>query len=171
MSGAQATGCPCGKGPSLEACCGPILDGAPAPTAEALMRSRYTAYVVGNIDHIVATHDPASRDTVDREGTLTWSKQSDWLGLEILATEGGGEADETGVVEFVARFALVGRVQAHRERSRFVKKDEGAGPRWFYVDGEMEKARPVAREAPKVGRNEPCPCGSGKKFKKCHGGS
>jgi SEC-C motif-containing protein len=161
--------CPCGVGPSLEACCGPILDGAAAPTAEALMRSRYTAYVTGNVDHVVATHDPDTRENVDREGTLAWSKQSEWLGLEIVAKEAGGESDDHGVVEFVARFAIAGKVQAHRERSRFAKKDEGKGPRWYYVDGDMEKAKPQHREAPKVGRNEPCPCGSGKKYKKCHG--
>jgi SEC-C motif-containing protein len=157
--------CPCGKGPTLEACCGPILDGAPAQTAEELMRSRYTAYVTGNIDHVVATHDPATRDTVDREASTAWSKQSQWHGLEVRATEAGGAGDTTGVVEFIARFTLAGRSQQHHERSRFVKQDD----HWYYVDGEVLKARPVEREAPKVGRNEPCPCGSGKKYKKCHG--
>jgi SEC-C motif-containing protein len=160
--------CPCGKGPTLEACCGPILDGAPAQTAEDLMRSRYTAYTTGHIDHVVATHDPDTRDTVDRDASAAWSKQSTWLGLEVLATEAGGPDDTGGVVEFVARFSLAGRVQQHHERSRFAKKDEGAGPRWFYIDGDTVKARPVERET-KVGRNEPCPCGSGKKYKKCHG--
>jgi hypothetical protein len=39
-------------------------------------------------------------------------------------------------------------------------------------DGDGEQAAPVktiVREEPKVGRNDPCPCGSGKKYKKCHG--
>ena len=161
--------CPCGKGEPFATCCGPILDGAPAPTAEALMRSRYTAYATGNVEHVVVTHDPATRDKVDRDGIAAWSSQSKWHGLEILATEAGGEGDSTGVVEFVARFELGGAVQAHRERSTFAKKDEGAGPRWFYVDGDTVRARPVQRDAAKVGRNEPCPCGSGKKYKKCHG--
>jgi SEC-C motif-containing protein len=142
-----------------------VLDGAPAPTAEDLMRSRYTAYATGHIDHVVATHDPATRDTVDRDASAAWSKQSTWLGLEIVATEAGGADDSTGVVEFVARFSLAGRIQQHHERSRFRKEDG----HWYYVDGETMKARPVEREAAKVGRNEPCPCGSGKKFKKCHG--
>jgi SEC-C motif-containing protein len=163
------TPCPCG-GPSLATCCGPRLDGsAPAETAEQLMRSRYTAYVVGDLDHVVATHDPDTRATVDRDAATAWSRQSQWLGLDVLATEAGGAGDATGVVEFVARFALGGRPQHHHERSRFKKVDEGAGPRWMYVDGETLKARPQTREAPKVGRNEPCPCGSGKKYKKCHG--
>lgn len=157
--------CPCGKGESLETCCGPILDGAPAATAEQLMRSRYTAYVVGNVDHVVATHDPDTQESVDRDGTLAWSKQSEWLGLEVVGSEGGGAGDTTGTVEFVARFAVAGKIQAHHERSRFKKVDD----RWYYVDGDMLKAKPAEREGPKVGRNEPCPCGSGKKFKKCHG--
>jgi SEC-C motif-containing protein len=157
--------CPCGRGETLEACCGPVLGGAAAQTAEDLMRSRYTAYTLGNIDHVVATHDPATRDTVDRAASEAWSKQSTWLGLDVLATEAGGAADETGMVEFVAKFTLAGRVQQHHERSRFRKEDG----HWYYVDGDVQKARPVERDAPKVGRNEPCPCGSGKKFKKCHG--
>ncbi len=164
------TPCPCGKGPTLADCCGPIITGKiAAPTAEALMRSRYTAYVVNNIDHVAATHDPATRDQVDREAAAAWATQAKWLGLQIIETEAGGPDDDGGVVEFVARFELAGKITPHHERSRFIKKDEGAGPRWFYLDGETMKPKPVEREAPKVGRNEPCPCGSGKKFKKCHG--
>jgi SEC-C motif domain protein len=160
------TACPCGGG-ELAACCGPILDGTiAAPTAEKLMRSRYSAYALGKLDHVVATHDPASRDRVDRDAAAAWSQQSTWLGLDVVATEAGGEADDAGIVEFIARFSIGGRVTAHHERSTFARKD-GA---WFYVDGETLKAKPVAREA-KVGRNEPCPCGSGKKYKKCHGGA
>ena len=161
--------CPCGLPAAYDECCCRFHAGADAPTAELLMRSRYSAYVVGNIDYVVATHDPAQRDQVDREAATMWSQQSQWLGLEIVATEAGGPDDDAGVVEFIARFMLGGRPQQHHERSRFTRVDEGAGPRWVYVDGEVQKARPVAREAPKVGRNEPCPCGSGKKFKKCHG--
>jgi SEC-C motif domain protein len=160
--------CPCGKGESLEACCGPIIEGAPAPTAEALMRSRYTAYVLGNVEHVVRTHDPATRENVDRDAVTAWSSQSKWLGLDVVATERGGEGDTDGVVEFVAKFEMQGVAQQHHERSRFAKKDEGAGPRWFYVDGDIVKPQPRRAEA-KVGRNEPCPCGSGKKYKKCHG--
>jgi SEC-C motif domain protein len=164
------TPCPCGKGETLAACCGPIIDGTvPAATAEELMRSRYTAYATGNVEHVVVTHDPATRDKVDRDGVAAWSAQSKWLGLDVIATEKGGPDDTTGIVEFVARFELAGAVQAHRERSTFERKDEGAGPRWFYIDGDTVRAKPVQREAAKVGRNEPCPCGSGKKYKKCHG--
>jgi SEC-C motif domain protein len=129
------------------------------------MRSRYTAYATQNVDYVLATHDPNSRDEVDPEGAATWSREADWQGLEIVATEAGGPADDAGVVEFIARYAAKGTPVAHHERSTF-KKIDG---RWFYMDGQMVKARPLVREAPKTGRNEPCPCGSGKKYKKCHG--
>ncbi len=73
--------CPCGKGESLETCCGPYLDGKAQPdTAEALMRARYSAYVVGNIDYVVGTHDPDRAKDVDRKNTEQWSKSAEWLG-------------------------------------------------------------------------------------------
>jgi SEC-C motif-containing protein len=164
-------GCPCGLGPSLEACCGRYLAGAPAPTAEALMRSRYTAYVVRDVAYVVATHAPAGRDGVDVEATRAWSERSSWHGLEVLATEQGGADDDAGVVEFVARFSLPGApVERHHERSRFVRAEEGGVRRWYYEGGELVRPRPAVRDPRQVGRNEPCPCGSGRKFKKCHGG-
>ena len=129
------------------------------------MRSRYTAYAVGQVDYIVATHVAEGRDGVDKNATAEWSKQAEWRGLEIVATEAGGPDDAIGTVEFIARYAISGNELSHHERSRF-RKDDGA---WFYVDGDMVKPRPKVRDEAKVGRNEPCPCGSGKKFKKCHG--
>ena len=158
--------CPCGKGESLETCCGPLLSGKVLPeTAEALMRARYTAYATGNIDYIVETHDPDRRGEVDRRNTEAWSKTSEWLGLEILSTEKGGPEDEVGVVEFVARYKLKGVKIDHRERALFRKN----GSRWVFVDGAELKGPPIVRTEPKIGRNDPCHCGSGKKFKKCHG--
>jgi SEC-C motif-containing protein len=158
--------CPCGKGESLETCCGPYLDGKALPdTAEALMRSRYSAYVVGNIDYIVGTHDPERIKEVDRKNTEQWSKTAEWLGLEILSTEQGTPEDEVGVVEFVARYKLSGVKVEHRERALFRKHSS----RWVFVDGMEIKGPPVVRTEPRVGRNDPCPCGSGKKYKKCHG--
>jgi SEC-C motif-containing protein len=158
--------CPCGKGESLETCCGPYLDGKALPdTAETLMRSRYSAYVVGNIDYIVSTHDPDRAKDVDRKNTEQWSKSAEWLGLEVLSTEQGTPADEVGVVEFVARYKLSGVKVEHRERALFRKHSD----RWVFVDGIEIKGPPVVRTEPRVGRNDPCPCGSGKKYKKCHG--
>jgi SEC-C motif-containing protein len=140
-----------------------VLAGAPAPTALALMRSRYAAYVRGAIDHLLATHDPATRASVDRDAVARWSKDTQWLGLEIVATERGGEPDDAGIVEFIARGVTTGAPFAQRERSRFRRLDG----RWYYTDGKIVHA--PARAVAVVGRNEPCPCGSGVKYKRCHG--
>jgi SEC-C motif domain protein len=158
--------CPCGGDLPFDRCCGPFLAGAPPPTAEALMRSRYTAYARGDIDYILSSHDPATRGDIDRDETNKWSRDNDWRGLEIVATSGGAPDDDVGTVEFVARYAPKGGTELrHHERSSFRKVDG----RWYFSDGEMVKPAPVTRTAPKVGRNDPCPCGSGKKYKRCHG--
>jgi SEC-C motif-containing protein len=157
------TTCLCGSGAPASACCDAILDGTPAPTALALMRSRYVAYVRGAIDHLMDTHDPSTRAGVDRNAAAQWSRDTQWLGLEILDTVRGGEADEDGIVEFVARGRTRGTPFAQRERSRFRRTDG----RWYYVDGEV--AREPVRAAAAPGRNDPCPCGSGMKYKRCHG--
>jgi SEC-C motif domain protein len=158
--------CPCGSTDELANCCEPYVRGErPAPTAEALMRSRYTCYTLNEVDYIVASHDPATRDDVDRDAAAQWAEGAEWQGLEILDVVDGGGVDDTGVVEFVAKFAIQGQEQRHHERSNF-KKIDGS---WYYVDGEMVRPKPVKREGARVGRNELCPCGSGKKFKKCCG--
>jgi SEC-C motif-containing protein len=140
-----------------------LHDGAPAPTALALLRSRYAAYVRGAIDYLIETHDPSTRGDVDRAGVATWSRETEWLGLEILDTVRGGEDDDDGIVEFVARGRTRGAPFAQRERSRFRRRDD----RWYYVSG--THAREPVRAAPEAGRNDPCPCGSGMKYKRCHG--
>jgi SEC-C motif-containing protein len=155
--------CPCGSGSPEAACCGPILAGAPAPTAVALMRSRYTAYVRGAIDYLVATHDAATRGAIDLEGVTRWSRETQWLGLEIATTERGGVDDDAGIVEFIASGVTRGTPFRQHERSRFRRAD-GA---WVYVDGVVIK-EPVRRVVT-AGRNDPCPCGSGMKYKRCHG--
>lgn len=129
------------------------------------MRSRYTAFAVGNIDYVMATHDPDTVSQVDRDSTDSWSKQSEWMGLEIQSTEGGGPEDHFGSVEFVAKYKIKGTVIDHRERATF-RKHNGT---WLFVDGEQLAGPPIRREGPKVGRNDPCVCGSGKKYKKCCG--
>ena len=125
--------CPCGAGVPLARCCGPILEGAPAPTALALMRSRYTAYVRGAIDHLIETQSEETRGGLDRAAIERWSRETRWQGLEIIAVERGGEADAEGIVEFVARGVTRGAAFAQRERSRF-RRDGG---RWYYVEGDM----------------------------------
>ena len=155
--------CPCGSGSELDECCGPIISGdRPAPTAEALMRSRYTAFVRGDLNHIENTYARQERHNVIRPAVESMFQSVEWVGLEILGTSRGGVDDDTGTVEFAARFRKDGEVLVHRERSAF-RREEG---RWVYVEGESNPKAGAGR-ASKVGRNQLCPCGSGKKFKKC----
>lgn len=149
----------------LEAYCLPFIRGERVPeTAAELMASRYVAYARAEVDYIMATHDPATRDETDREATEGWAKRAKFHGLKILDTVAGGPGDDTGEVEFQALFTADDQEHVHHERSTFVRK-EG---RWFFADGTQVQL-PKRREEPKVGRNDPCFCGSGKKFKKCHG--
>ncbi|MDR2375522.1 MAG: YchJ family protein [Treponema sp.] len=157
--------CPCLSGLPYEECCGLYISGAKnPPTAEALMRSRYTAYAVHNIDYIVNTCLSNGETDIDRRETKAWSEQSNWLGLKIIAVEKGGPDDTEGIVEFEASYERKGLKDLHRERARFKKQ----GGLWMYEDGTVAPVT-VVRSVPKVGRNDPCPCGSGKKYKHCHG--
>ena len=156
--------CPCDSGSSYATCCEPFLKGtAKAPTAEKLMRSRYCAFTLADIDYIEKSTDPSMRSTFDRAGTTEWAKQSEWLGLKIVSTEAGGEKDKTGQVEFIVSYNFNGERQDHHELSEFKKRDG----QWFFLDGKLVQ-QPVRAEI-KIGRNDPCSCGSGKKYKKCHG--
>jgi len=158
--------CPCGSEREYAVCCEPVLSGAePAATAEALMRARYSAYIKGKISFLGESLHQSSRHDWDEAATRKWAEQSQWLGLEVRGTENGTAADEEGMVEFVATYKEDGLLKRHHERSRF-RKENG---RWYYVDGKLPTPETVKREAPKVGRNNPCPCGSGKKYKKCCG--
>ncbi len=151
--------CPCCSGVDFDECCGPLLAGEEAArTAEALMRSRYTAHVREEYPYIIATTHASIRPPDDEYDDY---RKIDWCGLEIVATEGGGADDERGVVEFIARYRAGGGTLGHHEVARF-EKEEG---KWYYLDGDMAPQRPVRSE--KIGRNQPCPCGSGRKYKKC----
>ncbi len=160
--------CPCGSGADEAACCGPILAGAPAPTALALMRSRYTAYVRQAVPYLMHTHDPATRSKVNRDVLARSCRETTWRGLEIVTTVAGGIADTVGVVEFIARGTHAGNPFTQHERSRFRRHDG----RWVYSDAEPSGSAaggPTVVSAARPGRNDPCPCGSGQKYKRCHG--
>src|SRR5262245_36199168 len=106
--------CPCGSGVAYEACCGPIHSGAqPAATAEALMRSRYSAYVKHAYEHLRDSLSAAERKDFALEQAKNWAESSDWLGLKIIRTELGGPADTEGAVEFTARFRSGGKEHEH----------------------------------------------------------
>jgi SEC-C motif-containing protein len=124
------------------------------------MRSRYAAFARGEVDYLVDTLHASKRSALERRELEASVKRLRWVGLRILDTARGGPADPDGVVEFEARYEAPGDAGVLHERSRFVRE----GDRWYYLDGEFPGA---ARGAKAPGRNEPCPCGSGKKFKRC----
>lgn len=157
--------CPCGSRKSYEECCAPYHNGEAAPTAEALMRSRYSAFEKGQMQYLAETLTDESRMDYDAAETEQWAGQAIWKKLEVVKVEGGQDGDETGQVEFKAYFKMGGQQQVHHEIGHFVKRED----RWYYADGEMNPKQEQRIVGVKVGRNDPCTCGSGKKYKKCCG--
>jgi SEC-C motif-containing protein len=126
---AELKACPCGSKNAFSGCCAPYINGGEAaPTAEALMRSRYTAYTLLREDYVLATWDPATRPSALH---LAEEAPVKWLGLEVKRHQ--QQDAEHAIVEFVARYKVHGRAYRLHEVSRFVRKDG----RWFYVDGEI----------------------------------
>ena len=121
-------------------------------TAEELLRSRYSAYATGEVDYICATQVGG-----DKEGIEGWSRSATFRQLRILAQQGD---DQTAVIDFEADYESGGQAHTHRERSSFEHRDG----KWMFIKGQ---GIPVVSGHAKVGRNDPCPCGSGKKHKKC----
>ena len=145
--------CPCGSGIAYEACCGAIHDGKrTAQTPLELMKSRYSAYALGNGRYLVDTAVPENRYEADVALIEEHSRHTRWLSLQIISSS---ESGDEGMVEFKAFYEENGGIKVLHEKSRFIKSDG----RWLYADGTLFDA--------KTGRNDPCPCGSGKKHKKC----
>jgi SEC-C motif-containing protein len=158
--------CPCCSGLEFELCCSPYIAGEKkAPTAESLMRSRYSAFATGAMSYIAQTVAPEKRKEFDEKGVKEWSQKSEWTGLEIKSTERGAASDSDGMVEFIANYSISGAPHVHHERASF-RKENGA---WYFVDGDLVDKKPFQRPDPKIGRNDLCSCGSGKKYKKCCG--
>ena len=156
--------CPCGSGATFAACCEPIINGTrETQTAEELMRARYSAFATGAIDFIVSSTHSHTRKEIDRNFIQEWSQNSTWHGLEILETKEVNE--DKALVSFDAHYTQNEQEQHHREKSLFEREDG----EWKFVTGDELKNPTVRYETPKPGRNDPCPCGSGKKYKKCHG--
>lgn len=156
----DALPCPCGSAENYGRCCARYhRSEAPAPSPEALMRSRYTAFALGGLgDYLVETWDPRTLDPTLTPAQLD-QHDSEWLGLEIVDVESSGAR---GVVEFKVRFrpcdaASTAAAETLHERSRF-RRIKG---QWVYVDGIIDPPAPTAS------RNAPCLCGSGKKAKRC----
>jgi SEC-C motif domain protein len=146
--------CPCGSGQPLALCCGRYHAGTLPPSAEALMRSRYSAYALGLVDYLVRSTLPAQQDSLDQEAIRAWSLASTWLGLDVEQAQLIEGEPRHAYVTFTARWRDPSGEHSHRERSAFVCNNGN----WYFIDPTVEL---------KLGRNDPCPCSSGLKFKKC----
>ena len=161
MTITPTTPCLCGSGLVYGECCSPFHTGEKIPvTAEALMRSRYTAYVLRDVAYLQATWQETKRPKV-----IDFSHENiEWLRLEVIETKKGGAADSKGLVTFKAFYQQEGEECAMNEISRFVKQSG----RWFYLDGTITSIGKISGQV-NLGKNAPCACGSGKKFKRCCG--
>lgn len=176
--------CPCGTQKHYDECCGQYIESnKPAPTPEVLMRTRYTAFAKANMPYIEKTMHGPARKHFDLKSAQDWANEAKWLGLTILEASVLKPTDTVGYVEFIADCEEEGQTYHAHERSRFEKIDSV----WYYTDGqslgEPEAHEHVhsdqcshghhhptpAEKKVKIGRNDPCVCGSGKKFKKCCG--
>ncbi|MDH3631421.1 MAG: YchJ family metal-binding protein [Gammaproteobacteria bacterium] len=147
--------CPCHSGQLFDQCCGRFISHRELPeNALQLMRSRYCAYVLDDAEYLSETWHPDFRPS-----QLTGDSGIRWIGLTIIDS---AEQNMQAMVEFEARMVVDGQVQAMHEKSNFVVMQG----KWFYTNGGM--LAPTFQPW-KPGRNEPCPCGSGKKFKRCCG--
>lgn len=154
--------CPCGSNRIYKDCCGLFIDGKSLPkTAEALMRSRYTAYCIANMDYIKKTMQGKPLVEFQELTAMQWTRSVQWIGLKIIQTNSDSSDQDTGFVEFIATYREQGALANIHEVSQF-KRING---NWYYVDGQ-EVIKPALKQ--KISRNAPCPCGSMKKFKHCH---
>ena len=151
--------CPCGSRLTYDSCCGLYIDnGQLAPSPEQLMRSRYTAYSMANIDYIKKTMFGKPLIGFDIENSKRWAKRVSWTGLRVI--KACLKNPELGEVEFIANFIDKNKCHTIHEISEFQCKN-GA---WFYTDGELQPATVKS-----ISQQESCPCGREKKFKNCHG--
>ena len=126
--------CPCGSGKEYEACCKLHIEGImPAPTAEALMRSRYTAFTMARFDYLMKSHHPKYRPVKEREAMRKWAQSVKWMGLVVEATLEGEPSDHKGWVTFKALYLENHHLQRIYERSLFEKLND----EWVYVTGEQ----------------------------------
>ena len=165
------TTCPCCSRKEYQRCCEPLLLGKQlAQTPEQLMRSRYTAFTQRNIDYIFATMTGPALASTSREETQAFVDHVIWTGLEVVNTSQISPLDQKGFVEFSAYYIEDNQAQVLSERSKFIKKSEldGKNEQWFYIGGKHKLISPEqAAKISNPGRNEPCFCGSGIKYKKC----
>jgi SEC-C motif-containing protein len=124
--------CYCNSNKAFSACCEPLLRGKQqATTAEQLMRSRYSAYVVADISYLMNSHHPLTRPTKERKSIAKWTKAVTWMGLEIISKQKGEPNDNEGYVTFKALFIENGEIENIHENSYFVKENNT----WYYKSG------------------------------------
>ena len=151
--------CPCGSNCDYADCCGIYINGIEtAPTPEALMRSRYSAYSLAITDYIKITMRGKPVIGFNEDEAKVWAQNIHWIDLSIMGTSSKSPA--VGYVEFEARFMDGDKLKCLHETSEFFAEN-GI---WYYVDGVQHPAKQAS-----VARNTACPCGSKKKFKNCHG--
>ena len=117
------------------------------------------------VDFLQESLHPDSRGDSDPAGARDWAENSTWHGLQVLATEAGGSADDAGTVEFIASYTYDGQDKQYREVAEFERVER----RWYFRAGRPAVKQPIVRDEPKIGRNDACPCGSGRKYKRCCG--
>lgn len=150
--------CPCGSKQDYSNCCGTYIDGGQAaPTPEALMRSRYSAYSMARVDYIEKTMRGKPLIGFNTIEAKRWAKKVRWLDLSIVNTS--IKSGTIGYVEFIARFIEGNKLKSIHETSEFFAE----GGNWYYVDGNLTPTNAIVLQ-----RNMPCPCGSKRKFKNCH---
>ncbi|MBL7685128.1 MAG: SEC-C domain-containing protein [Deltaproteobacteria bacterium] len=129
-------------------------------TPRELLEARYQAFVDQDIDFILESCHPDVKDQQDLPTIEAWSKNAIWHHFEIEKEE---VEKEKAIITFNLKYEEKGKMIYHRELAEFRKQ----GSKWYYYDSTFPKPETLKREGPKVGRNDPCHCGSGKKFKKC----
>lgn len=150
--------CECGENRSFDECCGRYLEGKAVPsTCEELVRARFVAFGFGRFDYIEETQiGPLSTEVRERQAP-------EWERLEILSYEDGGADDETGSVEFKAYYRDGDEICIHHEVSYFVREDG----EWRYSEGDITEQS--VEDSDDRDDNRPCPCGSGRKYRRCCG--
>lgn len=152
--------CPCGTGKPYQDCCGLYIELKKIPeTPEALMRSRYTAYAQSNMEYIRDTMKGKASENFNVDEAYDFNKQIEWLRLTVISASSLEDQKDIAYVEFIATYYHNNKEYQLHEVSKFQREND----RWFYTD--KMPLKPKTSE--KIGRNDPCPCGSGKKYKKC----
>ncbi len=157
--------CPCGSGKTYAECCAPYHEGTAWPAdAVSMVRARYSAFALGKWQFVLDSEYDEDRESLSLEELKARGEQVSWIRLEIV---GSGHSEERNCpyVDFYSYYTIDGVTRELAEHSYFATRDG----KLYYTDGEELVREPIRHETPKIGRNDPCPCGSGKKYKKCCG--